>query len=69
VRPAPQDADVLAELLEHRRVAALKALTGGREHDHRHDTPEDAEHRQEAAQLVGAQILEDLDEDFTHDGG
>ena len=40
-RPAaPDDGDVLAQLLEHVLVAALEALAGGRQDHHRHDAPE-----------------------------
>ena len=54
---APDDADVLAELAQHLLVAAPEAFAGRRQHDDRDHAPQDPEHRQEAAQLVGAQVL------------
>ena len=63
---APDDADVLAELAQHLVVAAPEPFAGGREDDDGDHAPQDAEHRQEAAQLVGAQVLEGLDDGFTH---
>ena len=64
--PAPDDRDVLAELEQHLVVAAPKPFASGREDDHRNHPPQNPEHGQEAAQLVGAQILERLDEGFPH---
>ena len=63
---APDDADVLAELEQHLVVAAPEAFAGRREHDDRDHAPQDAEHREEAAQLVGAQVLDGLDDGFAH---
>ena len=59
---APDDADVLAELEQHLLVAAPESFAGRRQDDDRDHPPEDAEHREEAAQLVGAQVLERLDD-------
>src|SRR5262249_42862066 len=68
-RPAaPDDPDVLAELAEHLVVAAAEALAGRRQDDDRDHAPQDPEHRQEAAQLVRAKILEGLGECFSHEG-
>jgi hypothetical protein len=44
----------------------LKAFTSRSKNDDRDDAPQDPEHRQEAAQLVGAQVVERLDERFAH---
>src|SRR5207237_7017343 len=63
---APDDPDVLAELAQHLVVAAAETLARRRQHDDRDHPPEDAEHREAAAQLVGAQILQRLDERFSH---
>ena len=57
---APDNADVLAQLAQDFLVAAAKAFAGRRQDDHRDHSPEDPEHRQAAAQLVRAQILESL---------
>ena len=57
---APDDADVLAELEQDFVVAPAKAFAGRRQDDDRDHAPQDPEHRQEAAQLVGAKILEGL---------
>ena len=59
---APDDADVLAELAQDLLVALLEALAHRRQDDHRDHAPQDAEHRQDAAQLVGAQVLKGLNE-------
>jgi hypothetical protein len=64
--PAPHDPDVLAELAEDVLVPLAEALTGCREDDDGDDAPEDPEHGQEAAELVGSQVLERLYESFSH---
>ena len=63
---APDDSDVLPKLAQHLFVAAPKTLAGRRQHDYRDHPPEDAEHRKEAAQLVGPQVLNGLREGFPH---
>src|SRR6202022_4904580 len=64
----PDDADVLPELAQDLVVPAPEALAGRREDDDRDHSPEDAEHRQEAAQLVRPQVLHRLNDGFAHDG-
>jgi hypothetical protein len=66
--PVPDDDDVLAELLEHSLIAALKALAHRREHDDGDDAPHDAEHREAASQLVGAKVVDGLCQRLLHDG-
>ena len=66
-RPAaPDDDDVPAELLEDVLVAAPEAFARRREDDDRDHAPEDPEHGEEAAQLVGAQVRDDLCKDLAH---
>ena len=66
VRPPQTMPMFLPELAQHVLVAAPEALAGRRQDDDRDHAPQDAEHRQEAAQLVGAQVLERPDEGFAH---
>src|SRR5205823_5157735 len=69
-RPAiANDDDVAAQLAHHLLVAALKAFAGRRQDDDGDDAPGDAEHGQEAAQLVRRQIRQSLSEKFTHGSG
>ena len=63
---APDDGDVPAEFEQDLVVAAAEPFAGRGEHDNRNHPPEDPEHRQDAAQLVGAQVLERLDDGFLH---
>jgi len=51
---------------QHLVVAAAETFAGRRQDDDRDHSPQDAEHRQEAAQLVGAQVLQRLNEGFFH---
>ena len=46
-----------------------KSFAHRRQDDDRDHAPEDAEHREEAAQLVRAQVLEGLNERFAHQPG
>src|SRR5262245_6066585 len=64
--PAPDDADVLAQLEENFVVAAAETFAGRREDDNRDHAPQDAEHGQHAAHLVGAQVLKRLNDGFAH---
>src|SRR6185436_10861116 len=63
---APHDGDVPPQLLEHVLIAASESFAGGRQDDDRDHAPQDPEHRQEAAKLVGAEILEHLNDGFAH---
>ena len=65
---APHDRDVLAELFEHGLIPALEAFAGGREHHDGNHAPQDAEHRQHAAQLVRPQVVDGLCDRFSHWG-
>ena len=59
---APDDDDVSPELLEDAFIAAPESFARGRENDDRDHSPQDPEHRQEAAELVRAKVREDLTE-------
>src|SRR5262249_18902905 len=64
--PVADNDDVFAELLQHVHIALLKASAQrGEQHDRDH-APDDAEHRQEAAQLVRHQVGPGLCKQFTH---
>src|SRR5207253_1776442 len=47
-------------------VAAPEAFAGRRQHDNRDHAPQNAEHGQKAAELVRAQVLDGLEDGFTH---
>jgi hypothetical protein len=63
---APDDGDVAAQLFEDVRIAAAESLAGCRQNHDRDHAPQNPEHRQEAAQLVGAEVLKDLSDGFSH---
>jgi hypothetical protein len=54
------DEDVAAEFPEDGLVASLESFTKRGQDDNRNDSPHDAEHREEAPHLVGAQVIQHL---------
>ena len=57
------DGDVLAQFLQDSDVASLEAFAERRQDHNRDYAPDDSEHRQETADLVGLQVLPDLRQD------
>src|SRR5207248_921592 len=49
--------------------AAAEPFAGRRQHHDRDHPPQDAEHGQKAAQLIGAQVLKGLEDGFSHYDG